>query len=74
MTMKQTFKEYLTEVRYYKQKEDWQEDINQWGSSCGVCPRCGGGALMSTEGDSLATARSFLECQECGHTGPERRY
>ncbi|KKM74792.1 hypothetical protein LCGC14_1396760 [marine sediment metagenome] len=72
--MKQTFKQFLKEVRYYQHKDDWQDNIDQWGSSCGICPRCGGEAHMSHEGDSLATARSFWECDDCGHTGPESRY
>jgi len=76
MTMKQTFKEYLKEVRYYKQKEDWQADINQHGLSYGICPRCGGEAGITTTGGTLATARRYWECEDeaCGHKGPEERY
>lgn len=54
--MKQTFKEYLKEVRYYKHKEDWQADINDYGQSYGVCPKCGGEAHPATEGTTPATA------------------
>jgi hypothetical protein len=64
----------IFEATYYQQQEDWQDDVNEWGSAVGICPRCKGEARMTTEGDSLATARSFWECQECGHTGPEHRY
>ena len=64
----------VTEARYYRQKEDWQEDVDEQGEATGACPRCKGYALYTTQGNTLATAKSFWECQECGHTGPERKY
>ncbi|KKL13628.1 hypothetical protein LCGC14_2523860 [marine sediment metagenome] len=72
--MNQTFKEYLNEVRYYRQKEDWQDDIDEHGASIGVCPKCGGIAKIRTEGPSLATARAFWECEDCGHNKTIQRY
>ncbi len=64
----------VKEARYYRQKEDWQEDINDYGQSIAVCPRCGGEAEGVHEGETLADAKWFWECRDCGHTGPEHRY
>ena len=74
--MRQTFKQFLKEVRYYKQKEEWQADIDEHAQSHGVCPRCGGEARISTEGNTPATARWYWKCEDegCGHKGSEERY
>ncbi len=69
-----TFKQFLDEARYYKQKEDWQDDVDEYGAGVGVCPRCKGKAKYTHEGGDLSTARSFWECQDCGHVSPEHKY
>jgi len=69
-----TFKEYLIEAKYYRHNDDWQEDVDEHGASVGVCPNCGGRAQGSTSGSTISTAKSFMECTECGHTGRPTTY
>jgi len=63
----------LIEVKYYKDTRhlDWQEDIDEHGSMVGVCPKCRGEGRTHFEGDSLATAKAWWECQNCGHASPK---
>ena len=69
-----TFKEYLVEAKYYRHKDDWQADMNEYGVQVGVCPNCKGEAQITSTGRNLSTARTFWECTECGHTGQPTGY
>ncbi len=75
---KLTFKEYLKEVKYYRQKEeaDWQDDIDEHGVGIGVCPRCDGEARYVTDWAPHGGMWSYWSCQNprCGYedgTGDE---
>lgn len=69
-----TFKEYLSEAKYYRDEEDWQGDVNEYGVQVGVCPHCKGEAQITSTGKTLSTAKMFWECSECGHTGRPTTY
>ena len=54
--------------------EDWSDDITDDGTSTGICPKCGGHADYNMTGKTLADARAFWECEDCGHQGPKESY
>jgi hypothetical protein len=64
-----SFKDYLTEARYYKAPDDWQEDIDEHGSSIGVCPKCRGEARYETDHHPRGGMYSHWVCQneQCGY-------
>lgn len=68
---KLTFKEYLNEVKYYRQKEkeDWSDDIDENGIGIGICPKCGGEARWETDWDTHGGMGAYWTCQDevCGH-------
>ena len=59
----------LNEARYYKAPDDWQEDIDENGSSIGVCPKCRGEARYETDHHPRGGMWSHWVCQneQCGY-------
>ena len=68
---KLTFKEYLNEVKYYRQKEkeDWQADVDEKGIGIGVCPKCGGEARYESDWSPHGGMGAYWTCknEECQH-------
>lgn len=66
-----TFKEYLNEVKYYRQKEkeNWSDDIDDNEVSIGICPKCGGEARYETDWATHGGMGAYWTCQteRCGH-------
>jgi hypothetical protein len=57
------------EAKYYLAKDDWQEDIDENGSSIGVCPKCRGEARYETDHHPRGGMWSHWVCQneQCGY-------